>query len=397
MKVVGLDVCKLSVVACILSARPIEPRQFYYAAKFYNFEANVKGIRELLDLKIDIAVLEPTGVNYSKLWGTHLAQMGIEIRLVGHRQLRSYRADTLELPNKDDRADALALACYYFDYGNSPRRFVQVRQSDIVLLRENVLRLAHLNRCQSPIINRLRQDLAWQFPEIAKITLGKRNERISLVLRWLAKDAESSKYDSLLLTSVGLGLTSTVKYHAQRLCHIHTEEIEIERCIEQLISRSKFEAYNRVFDRFGFGLRIRGMILSQIYPLENYLDETGKPIVIYRRGRNSGKVTKRYLSRRRFEKALGIAPTEESSGDKNSKKIVGGSDLCRKALWQWIFTKLEVRRNRSSTTVCKKLAVYLDAEKATGKAVALVRMRVAAKAVRLLFSELVTELKDINL
>ena len=36
----------------------------------------------------------------------------------------------------------------------------------------------------------------------------------------------------------------------------------------------------------------------------------------------SKKYTKRYLSRRRFEKALGVAPTEDSSGDKESKKIV---------------------------------------------------------------------------
>ena len=100
MKVVGLDVCKLSVVACILSVRPNEPRQFYYAAKFFIFEANAKGIKELLDLSPDIAVFEPTGVNYSKLWGTHLARSGIEVRLVGHSQLRSYRKNTLELPDK---------------------------------------------------------------------------------------------------------------------------------------------------------------------------------------------------------------------------------------------------------------------------------------------------------
>ena len=108
MRIVGLDVCKLSVVACILSVRPSEPRQFYYAAKFPIFQKNASGIRELLKLEPDIAVFEPTGVNYSKLWGTHLARAGIEVRLVGHTQLRSYRKNTLELPEKDDPADALA-------------------------------------------------------------------------------------------------------------------------------------------------------------------------------------------------------------------------------------------------------------------------------------------------
>ncbi|MEL6496237.1 MAG: transposase [Cyanobacteria bacterium J06623_7] len=391
MKVVGLDVCKLSVVACVLSVRPSEPRQFYYDAKYQTFKANAEGIRELLKLKPDIAVFEPTGVNYSKLWGTHLARSGVEVRLVGHTQLRSYRKTTLELPDKDDQADALALACYYFDHADKPRRFVQIREPDVVKIRQYVLRLGHLNRCQSPIINRMRQDLAWQFPEIAKINLQRHGDRLSLASRWLAKEVESARYERLLASSVGLGLTFTVRYHAQRLLHLHREEIELEFMLNLLTQQPKFDPYQKVFDRFGFGQRIQAMLLSQIYPLENYLSEEGKPITIYRRGRNSGKTTKRYLSRRRFEKALGIAPTEDSSGDKKDKKIIGGSDLCRIALWQWIFTRLEVKRNRPKTIVGQQLANYLDTEKATGKPIRLVRMKVAAKTVRLLFKELVKE------
>ena len=389
MKVVGLDVCKLSVVACILSVRPSEPRQFYYAAKFQTFQANAQGISDLLKLEPDIAVFEPTGVNYSKLWGTHLARAGIEVRLVGHTQLRSYRKNTLELPDKDDPADALALACYCFDFMENPRRFVQIREPMIVKIREHVLRLAHLNRCQSPVVNRLRQDLAWQFPEIAKVKFVRKGDRLSLALRWLAGEIESNKYEKLLKNSVGLGLTTTVSYHAQRLCHLHREEVEIEGFLLELTQNPNFEFYSQVFNDFGFGQRIQGMLLSQIYPLENYLTPEGKPHVIYRRGRNSGNITKRYLSRRRFEKALGIAPTEDSSGDKKGKKIIGGSDLCRIALWQWIFTRLEIRRNRPKTDVGDYLGKILDAEKATGKPIRLVRMRVAAKAVRLLFKELV--------
>ncbi len=95
---------------------------------------------------------------------------------------------------------------------------------------------------------------------------------------------ESNKYEKLLKNSVGLGLTTTVSYHAQRLCHIHREEIEIEGFLLLLTQNPNFEFYSQVFNRFGFGQRIQGMLLSQIYSL-------------------------RYLSRRRFEKALGIAPT----------------------------------------------------------------------------------------
>ena len=84
---------------------------------------------------------------------------------------------------------------------------------------------------------------------------------------------------------------------------------------------------------------MRAMLLSQIYPIENYLSDYAQPIVVYRRVRKEKNITKRYLSLRRFEKALGVAPTENSSGDSQSLKIVAGSDLCRKSLWQWIFVR----------------------------------------------------------
>jgi len=72
-----------------------------------------------------IAVMEPTGVNYQLLWGTHLARVGVEVRLVGHKELRSFREHHLGLPDKDDDADALALAIYGWDYLEVPRRFVR--------------------------------------------------------------------------------------------------------------------------------------------------------------------------------------------------------------------------------------------------------------------------------
>jgi transposase len=84
----------------------------YYDAYFPRFYTDVTGIKSLLGLKPDVAVMEPTGVNYMKLWAAHLAQHGVKIVLVGHKQLRSYR-ENLGLPDKDDPADALALACYY--------------------------------------------------------------------------------------------------------------------------------------------------------------------------------------------------------------------------------------------------------------------------------------------
>lgn len=394
ISVVGLDICKSSVVACLLHERPVEPRQFYYDAEFLKIYADASGIKQLLELKPDIAVMEPTGVNYAKLWGTHLARAGVKVLLVGHTQLRHYRENHLELPDKDDDADALALACYAFDYLDSPRRFVQERDSTIVRIREITLRLAHLNRVQSPIINRIRQDLAWQFPEVALINSVRRSANVPLLWGWLAGERDSKKYDDLYANTVGLGLTPTVHHHASRICDLQREEMSLEYELRQLLTDSRFLRYRKVFAKFGFGQRVEALILSQIFPFENFLNQDGKPDIKIRKGRKSGKPTKRHLSRRRFEKALGVSPTTEASGDKSKKKIVGGSDLCRRALWQWLFTRIEPEKSRVKNAIGKKLGAALDAEKSAGRPIRLVRSRCCAKAARLLFSELVAELSD---
>ncbi|BAT53760.1 hypothetical protein NOS3756_27230 [Nostoc sp. NIES-3756] len=391
IRVLGLDVSKSSVSACLLTEKPALPRQFYYECQFYRFSADSAGIKSLLALNADIALMEPTGSNYSKLWGTHLARSGVEVRLVGHKELKNYRASHLALPDKDDDADSLALACYYFDYHADQSRFVQIRDFTIVKIRELVLRLCHLNRVQSPIINRIRQDLAWQFPEVALVKSKRRFDgaEVPLLWGWLAGERKSKRYERLYEKTAGLGITDTVRYHAQRLCNLQREEIAIEQELKKLLADARFEPYREVFHRFAFGQRLTAVIISQIYPLSGFLGEDGKPEVRIRKGRNSKKPTKRHLSLRRFQKALGVAPSLEASGDKRRTKVVGGSDLCRKALWQWVYTILEPKQCRSKNEITQTLSEKLLTEKAAGRPIKLVRMKIAAIGARLLFRELV--------
>ena len=64
MRIVGLDVCKNSVVACILCGETTtEPRQLYYDSDFPRFYTDAAGIKGLLASKPDVVVMEPTGVN----------------------------------------------------------------------------------------------------------------------------------------------------------------------------------------------------------------------------------------------------------------------------------------------------------------------------------------------
>ncbi len=394
-RVLGVDVSKRSVSVCLLEQKPSEPRQFYYKYDFKTFNADASGIKSILELKSDVALIEPTGTNYSKLWVSILSENGVTIKFVGHSELRKYRESHLRLPDKDDNADALALACYAFDY-TSTNRYLKIRDATTSKLRELILRLHHLNRVQSPIINRLRQDLAWQFPEVALSRSARsRSGDVPLLWGWLAGERTSKKYDIKYLNSVGLGLTNTVKRHAQRICDLQREEYEIENNIKEILDSSKYLAYIKAFNIFGFGIRTQALILSQIYPLSNFLNEDGTPIVEFHRSKNNPKKqSKRRLSERRFQKVLGLAPTEESSGDKKKKKVVG-SALCRRAIWLWVFTHVEPTKYRTNE-ITQKLGAILDKEKAGGRPARLVRSRISVRACKMLFNQLVLEIRQYN-
>ncbi|MBK1987368.1 transposase [Sphaerospermopsis aphanizomenoides BCCUSP55] len=395
-RVLGLDVSKSSVSCCLLTEKPNIPREFYYECRFYKFESNLVGLSGLMALKPEIALLEPTGVNYSRFWVEHLTRAGVEVRFIGHKQLRNYRENHLGLPDKDDDADSLAIACYQFDYGNDLSRFVQVRDRIVSRIRELVLRLNHLSRIQSPIINRARQDLAWQFPEVALVVSRRGvSGKVPLLWGWLAGERESTRYDKLYKSSAGIGLTNSVKFHAQRICSLQREEQLIEDELSQLLQDERFTNYREVFQKLNLGDRLQAVIISQIFPLENFLGEDGKPVIRIRKGRKSGKPTKRHLSLRKFQKALGVAPSQESSGDISKSKVSGGSALCRRSLWQWVFSAVEPARRRTNP-VLKELGKFLDAEKASGKPVKLVRMRVAVRAVKLLFKMLIASRKVLD-
>ncbi|HCF29936.1 MAG TPA: IS110 family transposase, partial [Cyanobacteria bacterium UBA11049] len=66
-----------------------------------------------------------------------------------------------------------------------------------------------------------------------------------------------------------------------------------------------------------------------------------------------------------------------------------GSDLCRQALWQWVFTRIEPKRTRLKNDIGQKLGQEIDDQKVRGIPIRLVRSRICAKAARLLFKELV--------
>ncbi|MDZ7956433.1 MAG: hypothetical protein RMY34_00740 [Aulosira sp. DedQUE10] len=128
---IGIDVSKSSVTVHVLSSYPKGGLKTYWektrnkASSFYPFfysnpdaRKKQKNAFEFADFvkehQPNVAILEPTGNHYSRLWAKILESSGVKILWVGHIELRRYRGSK-NLPNKSDAADALAMAAYPLD------------------------------------------------------------------------------------------------------------------------------------------------------------------------------------------------------------------------------------------------------------------------------------------
>lgn len=409
LKTLGVDVSKSSVTVHLLSSYPkgglksywekTRNKAFLFYPSFYSNPDARKKQKSAFDFanyvsetKPDIAILEPTGNHYSRLWASILENLGVKILWVGHIELRRYRGGK-NLPNKSDAADALAMAAYPLDVEHHTesgelnlKYFLMHRPDPIDQLRELCQQLEHLNRVQSPIINYARQLLAWQFPEVAHLkstSVG----NLPPLWGWLAgRKTEVSprswtrlenQYSLSVASAYNLSIDPTLQLHADWLCDIAVCEQRLEREIVKLLADDCFRVYNSIFDAFGFGLRVRGRLLSRIYPFEAFLSAERKPLIEYEvkevkrveKERRDGvsvvrlkpgdiKRTKRNRSRDAFKMRIGMGTVLEQSGDELVEKA-SGSALCRMALWQYVLCQVETGKLKPNS-ITKRLLDYKD-------------------------------------
>jgi len=234
-KILGIDVSAHFCVAHVLE-ECVDDKLDYFRTKreeIIKISPNKDGIEKLLSLGATHAALEPTGVHYSRIWAEILNANGVQLLWVGHCQLKAYRKDN-RLPNKNDYADALALGCYGFERCDKPEYFVKFDPFSVGGdIRQFSLQLSHLNRVQSPIINRIRQGLAFEFPELSEHTGDRSSDLPAPLFRYLAgkKIATQSKnkFEKLAAQSIGTGISDFTKDHAERMCVIHEQEVRIEK------------------------------------------------------------------------------------------------------------------------------------------------------------------------
>ncbi|WP_254567030.1 transposase [Oscillatoria sp. HE19RPO] len=351
--IVGLDVSKDNVVCCPLREAPFDLKRYFKENResFPRLYSNRDGIEQLLALNPDYVVMEPTGVHYSWIWAHILKKEGVKVLWVGHSEVAAFRKSK-KLPDKNDAADALALAAYALINWNYAEAFLGYEHENfIVPLRDCCLQLQNLNRIQSPIINRLRQQLAHEFPEAALNQSRRGSDGQVPLWCFIAGKERNLKtnrayyqklYEVSIAPKYGVEISEFSRNLAKQLCQLTDWEIEIETRIAGILKHAEFRVYNQVMDDMGMGLRTKAWIISQIYPIERFLGD-GK----YRNWRA------------RFKQRLGYGGVEDSSGDKERVRK-SGSKTSRQVLYLWVLTSISIERLRPDTEIGKRVCAFYD-------------------------------------
>jgi hypothetical protein len=283
-------------------------------------------------------------MRYSSLLARRAEKEGVPLLWVGHAQCANYRKQ-MKLPDKNDLADALALACYGFLYRDFPQYFIHFEPFPIDQIRELYLQLKSLSRFETSCINRLKQQLAYEFPEAIDTKMGiQRDGRRALVCFLADRERPGIKqnhyWDNRWRDSVARDLDIDRSSFTQKLCGIIDDYdqliAELSDKLEHYVNFPIFAPYNRVFDRFNFGLMVRASLLIQCYPIQ------------------------RFESIGAFKRRVGAAKVERSSGASKAWSTGDGSRLSRCELYLWVVTAISSKPRRPNTEIGGKICQFYD-------------------------------------
>ncbi|MDJ0593357.1 MAG: hypothetical protein QNJ72_25785 [Pleurocapsa sp. MO_226.B13] len=354
-------------------------------------------MNKLLSLQPQGIVLEPSGHWYSQFWVEVAKHHQIPIYWVSHTDLYCARGN-YGFSNKRDSEDALCLAATYFDnlFINSQgqKRYLNYYQNEVIVnLRELFLAKEQLQKLRTNLVTQLRQRLSYEFPEAATATMQISEVKgYTPIIHWLAFNLKNTRYSNKYKQSIAheldIAISDYTRNHAQLIIDIEKRYFEHLTLLEKAIAHSNFVVYNRVFDRFRFGLSTRALLLVNIYPFGKFLIN-GKPL-IEREENDFGRVQKRDRSLRKFQAFLGLSYSYKNSGKKITRSF-HGSTLVRSHLYGWALCSIAPTDFRIKSEIGRQLSDRYQELRQTVKGKDAL-IRILFKATRLLYYELVKEL-----
>lgn len=241
--------------------------------------------------------------------------------------------------------DALALAAYAWNHWGQSEYFLDFQPDPIAQIRSLYYQMNSLIRVQSPLINRVKQQLAEEFTEAA-IASSEPSTKDGLqpLFVWLSnyprKTVNSNKYwenkhDKSCLLKYGVAISQFTKDFSWLLCRVHELEFQYRLRLVDLVNSEVFKNYNKVFDQFNFNYKLRAIILIQIYPLT------------------------RFSSRAAFKRRLGMGKEQHQSGDMQFFRNSGSSEA-KSQLLLWCRQRIVNPKFRPTTPIGKELGTKYD-------------------------------------
>jgi hypothetical protein len=405
MRIIGIDVGRGSAVLCCLDKFPDNIQQLYrtllQAQEFHYVKCDGGGVEKLLSLDPEGIVIEPTGHWYSHFWATVAYKYNIEVFWLGNSDLDKFRGN-LGFVNKRDEEDALCLAASYFDdrfvHRDGSKRFLKYYYNHNLIIsqiRENFHEKEQLQKIRASLVAQLRQRLAYEYPEAVSSTLTISKVRgFTPFLGWLAQQhlstLQENKYKRSIAHSLGIEISQFSRDHAVTITSLEQRISNCNAWFLEISQFPEFDKYHKVFDRFGFGLNLKMLLLYHCYPFDKYLVEA-KPWIEREPGKN-GKLQKRDRSLRKFQAYLGMGYKFKQSGDYLGKSF-GGSTIVRSHLYIWAVCMIAPQRGKIKGKIGKQLCDrYQELRKTVKGKDALIR--ILFLTTRLLYREFVKEFSD---
>jgi hypothetical protein len=400
-RIVGIDVGRNSAVLCCLDKFPDnaerEFKRLRREKKIYQVKCDRPGMDKLLSLNPTAIVLEPTGHWYSQFWVQVAMVHGIDIHWVGHNDLDT-RRKSYGFTNKRDDEDAFSLACCWFDLSfqdiHGAKPFLKLtHHQTITRIRKLFNEKEQLQKLRSNLVSQLRQRLSYEFPEASRHTIKISSVKgYTPIIYWLATGNRNARYENKYKLSIvhelGIEITDFTRRHAQLIIELETRFTEAMEQIAIAIAAPEFDSYHRVFDRFGFGLTCRTLLLINLYPFNKFL-VNGKPWIEYEPSK--GKLQKRDRSLRKFQAFVGLSYSYKQSGDKIKRKFHGNGTI-RSHLYIFVTATITRTKHIKHSGLRKELSDRYQELRKTVKGKDAIT-RILFRLTRMLFYELVKELR----
>ncbi|MBW4536788.1 MAG: transposase [Pleurocapsa minor HA4230-MV1] len=266
-------------------------------------------------------------------------------------------------------------------------------------LSEELIKVSYLNKNsdgQSPRKAHRKIIHYHEFPEVARQSMKiSKIKGYTPLIYWLAIGIKNTRYDNKYKLSVapelGIAITDYTRDHAQTIIALELRITQTLSAIASCLNLPEFDVYNAVFNRFGFGLNVRALLLFNLYPFEKLLVD-GKPWVEYER--QGLKLQKRPRSLRKFQAFCGLSYSYKQSGDKVKRKF-HGNGIIRSHLYIWAVCTLSRTKNIKHNALRQELSDrYQELRKSVKGKDALTR--ILFKLTRMLFYEFVKELRQVE-